>query len=122
MLSWHINAWLHCKILQKFSHKTPKMLQDAPYPIILQSYGKAAHYPVPQDDTPMLTPAGIKCIQQIVSSILYNVWAIDTIFMALSTITKKQAKATQHTMKNVLLFLTISSVIPMQPFGFIPPI
>ena len=79
------------KMLQKFKHDAPTQLLDALYLAVPWSHSKAAHKPWTQDDTPTLSPNGIKCIQQSVGSIWYYSQANNhTILMALSTIAKEK--------------------------------
>ncbi len=61
--------------------------------------------PLPPDSTPKLNKKGIKCIQQIIGSILYYA-AIDmTALTALSTIAIEQTKATEMTMGRCMQLL-----------------
>jgi hypothetical protein len=58
--------------------------QTCPYTPEPKIFGTEAQAPLPPDDTPKLDANGIKCIQQIVGSILFYAQAVDTtVLMAL---------------------------------------
>ncbi len=61
-----------------------------------KKFGTEAHTPLPPDSSPRINAKAIKCVQQIVGSILYYARAVDmTVLMAFSLISVEQMKATE---------------------------
>jgi hypothetical protein len=87
------------KLLQKYTHRRPKKLQNCPYTPARKQYGAAAQTPLPTDIFPKLSDAEIKEIQHIVGSILYYAWVVDiTILMALRSIPSEQTRGATNTL------------------------
>ncbi len=87
------------KKLQECNHIRSKKIQTCPYTPAPKQFGSEAQLPLPADNYPPLDKKGIKRVQKIVGSILYNAQAVDmTVLMALSTIVIEQTKATEKTM------------------------
>jgi hypothetical protein len=85
--------------LQEYKHIMPKKLQMCPYLPEPKKFGAEAQAPLPNDSTPKLDENGIKRVQKIVGSILYNARAVDMmVLIALSSIAVEQTKATEKTM------------------------
>ncbi len=94
------------KKLQEYGHIIPKWIQSCPYSPEPKKNGSEAQSPLPPNSTPKLDEKGIKCIQQIVGSILYCACVINmTVFTALSTIAIEQTKATDTTMGRCMQLL-----------------
>jgi hypothetical protein len=88
------------KKLQEYNHVISKRTQTCLYAPGLKQFGTEAQALLPTNDSSCLDNAGIRCMQQIMGSILYYARAFDmTVLMALSTITSKQMKATEKTLE-----------------------
>ena len=84
--------------LQKLQHLKPTRKQQAPHRWNVPSYGTKVQFAPSKDDIPLLDPASLTRVQQIVGTFLYYAMAIDnTILVALGTISSQQAKATTST-------------------------
>ena len=84
------------KQLVKYDHEMMNKPQHCPFTPALKKYGKDAQQPAPTDNTLRLPEKRMKRIQCIVGSLLYYAQAVDlTMLMALSTIAREQAKATE---------------------------
>ncbi len=78
--------------LQEYEHVAGTKRQNCPY----SPEGTEAQAPRPLDSSPRLNAKGIKCIQQIVGSILYYARAVDmTVLMALILIAVIQTNTTE---------------------------
>ena len=87
--------------LLKYKYEKTKRDQHSPYQAPIKHYGKDAHNPLPDDDTPQLKEEGVKRVQKVVGSILYYARAVDLmLLMALRSIAEEQSKATKKMMKN----------------------
>ena len=85
------------KVLTKFQHTPPSTPVDAPYQHAPIVYG-AKVQPMIEDTTPNLNPTEIKCVQNLVGTLLYYARAVDcTLAAALSTISSQQANGTEAT-------------------------
>ena len=94
------------KKLREYGHLFPERVQKCPYSLEPKKYGATAQEPLPTGTSPLLDAKGIKKIQKIVGSILYYARAVDmTVFMALSSITIEQTKATETTMDQCIQLL-----------------
>ena len=78
-------------------HQTTALfLQSAP-----PKYGKAAHDPIPEDETPFIDKEGLTQVQRVFGSILWYAHAVNLmVAMVLSTIAAEQYQATNKTIKN----------------------
>ena len=86
------------KLLQRFKHEPPKRPQHSPYKAPPKTYGAAAQYPLPEDDTDNLNEPRVKEIQRIIGGILYYAHAVDhTGLTALSSVDGDRAEATERT-------------------------
>ena len=69
-----------------------------PHPYTPPSYGKKVQIAVQESTAPILPPADITEIQQVVGRVLYYGRAIDNnLLMSLNTVASQQSKATEHT-------------------------
>ena len=94
------------KKLQEYGHVLPNRLQMCPYSPEPKKFGSKAQAPLPPNSSPKLDGKGIKCIQQIVRSILYYAPAVDMkVLAALSTIAIDRTKATKRTMERCIQLL-----------------
>ncbi len=94
------------KKLQEYKHIKSNKVQHCPYSPDPKQFGSEAQRPLPPDTTPRLDKKGIKRVQQIVGSILYDARAVDmTVLMALSSIAIDQTKATEKTLANCFQLL-----------------
>ena len=86
------------KALEILGNRAPPRPQHSLNKWVPITYGKQIQSATVEDTTPLLTPLGIKHIQQVVGSFLYYARAIDnTIHPALNTIGSQQAKPTETT-------------------------
>jgi hypothetical protein len=98
----------------KYQHPAPSKPQHAPYksaPIQFRAWVQT----VTTDTTAPLSKECIKCMQDIVGTLLYYGHADGpTIPPAISTIPSRQAQGTEAKQANVIIFLIMSLYIPMQ--------
>jgi hypothetical protein len=81
--------------LKKYQHPTPTIPQNAPYNATSIQYG-AKLQRVETDTSALLSKSKIKRAQDIVSTLMYYAWAVDSILLAaLSTIATQQTNGTQ---------------------------
>jgi hypothetical protein len=81
--------------LKKYQHPTPTVPQNAPYNAATIQYGAKVQRVETNTSAP-LSKSKIKCVQDIVGTLLYYAWAVNpTLLAALSTIATRQAKGTQ---------------------------
>jgi hypothetical protein len=107
------------KKIQEYGHIVPNRMQKCPYLPDPKTLGSIAQAPLPPDDTPKLDKKGIKCVQQIVGSILYYARSVDmTVLMALSSIAAKQTKATEKTMNRCIQLLDYLATNEMAKIRF----
>ena len=86
------------KVLQKHNHPKPKQPVYAPHKHAEVQYGRKVQMIAPPDESPLLPPAGIKRIQQVVGALLYHSRAVDsTTGVTLSTLASEQSRATETT-------------------------
>ena len=86
--------------LQRYKHSKPTLPQHSQHPVAPRRYFKSSQHPIPPDKTPFTGHDGILRVQQVVGSILYYTRAFDLIALtALTTLGRKQTKATAHTLK-----------------------
>jgi hypothetical protein len=94
------------KLLARFEHTPPHKPQHSPHIASTRKFGNDAQEPVEHDDLPILPPARITRIQQIIGTILYYARAVDlTTLVALSSIASEQTKATTATEARVAQLL-----------------
>ena len=78
-----------------------------------KKYGKVAHDPIPEDETPLLDKYGHTHIQNVVGIILWYACAVYLmVLMALSTIATEQFQATNTRIKNVKQLLDYLATNP----------
>jgi hypothetical protein len=65
------------KKIQQFKHVQSKRTQTCPYSLAPKQFGIEAQAPLPPNVFPCLNKEGIRCVQCIMGSILYNVCAVD---------------------------------------------
>ena len=88
------------KLLQRFSHPTPKKLEHQPHCHVNPQYGIKAQLKKPREKTPSLQPDDIKKTQQIIGAMLYYDRAVDgTLMYTLNELASAQSKGTQATMQ-----------------------
>ena len=93
------------KSLNKYK-QTPTKPQHAPSKATPINYDAKAQAPTPDDDTPLLSPEGIRQVQDIVGTFAWYSRATDpTMTPTLSLITGRQSKATQQLCEEVTQFL-----------------
>ena len=86
------------KVLQKHHHAKPSKPVYSPHRHAEIQYGRKVQMVAPPDGSPLLGPAGIKRIQQVVGALLYHSRAVDsTTGVALSTLASEQSQATERT-------------------------
>ena len=84
------------KALLKFQHPTPTSPQHQPYKNLPIQYGVRIQH-VAIDTSELLSPAAIKCVQDIVGTLLYYDRAVDpALLTALSAIAARQATGTKE--------------------------
>jgi hypothetical protein len=94
------------KSLTRYNHPPPLKPQHCLYTPIPITYGKDNQATTLSDTSPLLNAAGKKRIQQIVSSFLYYVDAVNpTILMGISAIATQQSAPTEETLAHVNRFL-----------------
>ena len=75
------------KSLNKYQHPTPSKPQHAPTKATPINYGAKVQAPTPDDETPLLTPEGIRQVQDIVGTFAWYSRATDpTMAQTLSSI------------------------------------
>ena len=99
--------------LQKFQHPPPTKKQDAPLPWNRLIYGAHTQYANPDNDSPLLPPATINQVEQIVGTFLYYGLAVDpTMLVALGDLSSQQVKAAAKIYDKVIWFLNYSATHP----------
>ena len=82
--------------LTKYQHPKPKLPKHSPYLAAPVEYGPKVQSPTQSDDTPPLSAAQIKHVQDIVGSFIWYGLAYDpTLTAALSAIGSRQTKGTE---------------------------
>ena len=86
------------KALARFNIKPPSRPQHSPHRCAPIHYGKAVQLTDPIDNSPSLSPAEIRTVQEAVGTLLYYGRAVDsTLLVALNSIGSQQSKATKKT-------------------------
>ncbi len=81
------------KALTRFQHPHPEKQQDQPYPHVKPNYGGKKQYSQKDDDSPALSKAGKKFIQEVCGVFLFLARAVDGgLLPALSSLVSQQAK------------------------------
>ena len=120
-LNWNYTAgWVDISMpgyvaaaLHKFQHPPPTKKQDAPYPWNRPVYDAHTQYATPDDDSPLLPPATIHQVEQIVETFLYYCLAVDpNMLVALGDLSPQQEKATSKTYDKVIWFLNYAATHP----------
>jgi len=87
------------KALTRFQHPPPSKRQDQPYPHIKPNYGAKTQYSQEDDNSPVLSKAGEKIIQEVCGIFLFLARAVDGgLLPALSSIASQQANPMEKTM------------------------
>jgi hypothetical protein len=90
----HMPGYIN-KALTKYQHHKPVSPQHAPHKAAPIQYGAWVHR-VEVDTTQTLSPKEIKCVQDIIGTLLYYAQAVDpTLFTALSAIAAHQSNSTR---------------------------
>ena len=101
------------KMLEKYKHESPPKPQHSPYVIAPKKYGKDAHDPIPQDDSPPATAAEVKRIQGVIGSILYYARSVDPTFLVgLNSLAMQQSAATGKTISRLNDLLDYAATHP----------
>ncbi len=88
----------------------PAKRQDQPYPHVKPNYGAKKQYSQEEDDSPALSKAGKKIIQEVCGVFLFLARAVDGgLLPALSSLASQQAKPTERTMELCKKFLDFMS-------------
>ena len=99
--------------LKRFNHIAPKKPQDQPYPHTKPKYEQKVQYAKDADDSPPLSKADKKFVQEVVGVFLYYARAVNlTMLAALGSLVSEQSSPTENTMKEVLLFLDYAATHP----------
>ena len=117
----HLGIWARptYAALHKLHHPQPTRKQHAPHRWNVPSYGAKVQFSSIEDDTPLLDPASLKRVQQIVGTFLYYAMAIDnTMLVALGTIAGQQAQATFSTMAAADWLLDYAATNPIAKIGY----
>jgi hypothetical protein len=94
------------KALIRFQHPPPAKRQDQPYPHVKPNYGAKKQYSQEDDDSPALSKAGKKFIQEVCGVFLFLARAVDGgLLPALSSLASQQANPTERTMELCKSFL-----------------
>lgn len=97
----------------KYNHRTPAKAQHSPHAHCEIVNGAKEQLLPDTDNSLPLDKASVKCIQGIVSSLLYYAQAVDNKLLAtLSTISSKQAKATEKMAESVMQLLDYVATYP----------
>jgi hypothetical protein len=99
--------------LQKFQHKPPTRLEQAPYPARAKQYGAKVQLTPEQDTSVALSADGRKRIQRFVGSLLYYGRTVDPAMLtAISALASQQATATDE---NNLKLLQLLNYVASHP-------
>jgi hypothetical protein len=100
-------------MLHKFQHPSPRRRQDAPHAWAQPTYGAKVQFATDDDSTPVLAPAALTRIQQVVGTLLYYALSVDpTMLVALGSIASTQASATQRTLDECLWVMDYAASHP----------
>ncbi len=100
-------------MLHKYQHPKPRRRQDAPHAWAQPTYGAKVQFATDDDSSPVLTPAELTRIQQVVGTLLYYAISVDpTMLVALGSIASTQAKATKLTQDECLWVLDYAASNP----------
>ena len=85
--------------LKRFYHTRPRKAQDQPHAHLQTIYGAKKQYAPDDDDSPLLSKADKKFVQEVTGTCLYYARAVDlTMLTALGSIATQQANPTERTM------------------------
>ena len=99
--------------LKRFHHTCPRKAQDQPHAHLKTIYGAKKQYAPNDDDSPLLSKADKKFVQEVTGTFLYYSRAVDlTMLMALGSIATQQANPTACTMQKVKHFLDYDATHP----------
>jgi hypothetical protein len=94
------------KALERFEITAADHVTDSPLLYTPPSYGKAKQQYAVEDTSPLLSPARVTLLQQVIGVFLYYARAVDpTMLMALSRFASEQSRATEQLFKDVQRFL-----------------
>ena len=98
---------------KRFDHTCPRRLQDQTYRHVNPTYVTKAQYETEKYDTPVLSSAEKKFVQEVTVTFLYYARAIDTKMLpALGSISTQQAAPTEKTMQKLKQFLDYAATHP----------
>ncbi len=101
------------KVLTRFQHKPPRILQHQPYPHVKPTYGAKAQYTENVNTSPPLDKQDKKYIQEVIGTFLYYAPCVNsTMLLALGSLATQQANPTQNTKKIVHQFINYAATHP----------
>jgi hypothetical protein len=101
------------RALQRFTHPLPTRPQHSPHAWTKPIYGAKIQYAAPDDDSPLLDTADIKCVQEILGTLLFYARAVDnTMLTAIGAIATQQSKGTKQTMQAIVQLLNYCATHP----------
>ena len=99
--------------LKRFHHARPRKAQDQPHAHLKTIYGAKKQYAPDDDDSPPLSKADKKFVQEVTGTFLYYARAVDlTMLTALGSIATQQDNPTERTMQKVKQFLDYAATHP----------
>ena len=100
-------------LLHKLQHPKPTKPEYNPHTWKPPKYGETAQYVETPPQLPILPPARIRRIQQVIGSLLYYARAVDhTILVTVNDIAAQQSKATSETEAKVIKLLNYIATNP----------
>lgn len=101
------------KAVACFLYPSPKCLQHSPPTWIAPTYSSAIQYAESPDESPAFPPSGIKTLQQIIGMLLYYAHAlINTMLVAINTLSAAQSNGTEATMQAATHILNYCATHP----------
>jgi hypothetical protein len=101
------------KALDRFQHIPTRRDKHSPHAWSKSVYGTHPQLTSPVDDTALLPPSTLACIQEITGTLLLYARAIDcTMLVALGTIASIQSKGTQATAQSLTQLLNYAAAHP----------
>ena len=121
-LDWdYAHRQVHCSMLdyipaalKRFNHVAPKKPQHQPYPHTKPKYGQKVQYAKGADESPPLSKADKKFVQEVVGVFLYYARAVDlTVLTALGSLAPEQASPTENKMTKSSSYWNTPPLTPM---------
>ena len=99
--------------LQWLTHPPPMHPQHSPHAWTKPIYGAKIQYAEPDDDSPLLDTTDIKCIHEILRTLLFYAHAMDnTMLTTIGAIATQQSKGTKQTMQAIVQLLNYCATHP----------